>query len=236
LKILRSLLLYSSTAFTTTLSFFIILVAGLINPYSRFCNGVFFSWSWLLCKIAGLKFNVHGLENFDPNKGYVLCPNHRHLFDIPILCVTSKLNIKFAAKKQLFSIPIFGQTLSLIGMVKIDRENTKNAVAELKRAEELISKGVTLVIFPEGTRNKTPEKGMLPFKKGAFQMAINTHQSILPVTIIGSNGVLKGFSATPRTIDIYFHKPIEAKPYINSREALVQLTRAQIESKLNNSL
>ncbi len=222
-------------AISTTISLILLSVFGLINPYSKICQNIFYYWSLIALKLAGVKIDIHGLEHVDPNKGYVLCSNHLHIFDIPVLCVASKLNLRFAAKKELFKIPVFGQAITLIGMIKIDRGNSKEALKELKKVEEVIDKHkVAVGIFAEGTRN-TSGRGLLEFKKGAFMMSMNTHQELLPVTVNGTNKILQGIRVKPRTVNIHFHAPVNPKQYpTEKRDQFMAEVRKTILSKLDD--
>ncbi|MCB0278090.1 MAG: 1-acyl-sn-glycerol-3-phosphate acyltransferase, partial [Calditrichaeota bacterium] len=221
---IRTLILLIDLFVTTTLAFLILIVFGLINPYGRVSQAVFYYWSLMIIKLSGVKIEISGLENYDRSKGYIVAANHKHLYDIPIICVASKLNIRFAAKVELFKIPIFGIAMQLAGMVKIDRGNNQKALDALKQAESAIKQGVSLVIFPEGTRNKGSEQ-MLPFKKGAFMMSINTGQDLLPVTVNRSNTILQGISVKPKTVSIHFHPPVSPKTNMKKRDQFMKDVR-----------
>ena len=231
---IRLLILIIEIVINTILSTLILTVVGLFNPYSKFANQIFYQWSWFIIKISGVKLKVEGLDKFDRNEPYVVATNHRHLFDIPILVIASKLNIRFAAKKELFKIPIFGLALSLIGMVKIDRSNKKKALDVLKKVEQKLREhSVSLVIFPEGTRNKEG-KGLQKFKKGAFMTSLNTGIHILPVSVNGSNLILNSFKCKPREIKVSFHKPLDPNNYgIKERTRFMDETYKNIHSKLD---
>ena len=230
---IRTILLVIDLAISTTIALIVLLFIGLINPYGKAANMVFYSWSWLIIKISGINLQIHGKENFQASKGYIVAANHRNIFDIPIICIASKLNIRFAAKVELFKIPIFGQAITLAGMVKIDRSNKDKALEELKKTEGVIKQGVSLVIFPEGTRNKE-DKGLLPFKKGAFMMSMNTNQDLLPITVNKSNKILQGLSVKPITITIHFHKPVNPATYQGKRDQFMNDVRETILSKLDD--
>ena len=228
---IRFIILVPHMIISTTLCLLTLCLSGIFNPYSQFNNNLFYYWSKLILFNAGVKLNITGLENIDRSHGYILTSNHTHLLDIPVLCVASKLGLRFAAKKELFNIPVFGQALALIGMVKIDRGKTQNALKNLKKIETKINQGVTLAIFPEGTRNRKG-KEMLPFKKGAFMMSINTHQPLLPVSVNKSNTILQGFKLIPGQIDVHFHPPIDPAHYgLEKRKEFMDITRTVIESK-----
>jgi len=116
-------------------------------------------------------------------------------------------------------------------MIKIDRSDKQKALAELKKTEIIIKNGVSLVLFPEGTRNVT-KAPLLPFKKGAFMMSLNTKQDLLAITVNHSNNILQGWSIKPIAVNIHFHKPLSPALYENNRSQFMEDTRQNILSKL----
>lgn len=106
-----------------------------------------------------------------PDVPFLLVGNHRSAFDP--LCTEAALtgkNIAFVAKPGVFKIPVIGEILRRLCFMPIDRENARNAVTTIKRAAELIkSVGLSVGIYPEGTRSRTDE--MLPFHAGSFKIA-----------------------------------------------------------------
>jgi 1-acyl-sn-glycerol-3-phosphate acyltransferase len=228
-SMLRFPFLILSLIFATIISFLMIFFGGWISRYGKFGKAVFYAWSYLVIYISGVRIRVHGKENYDFKKGYILAPNHTHLYDIPALVVGTKLNMKFLAKKELFYIPFFGWTMWMLGMISIDRGNTQKSVESIKKAQNVIEDyGVTLTVFPEGTRSRTGKLGV--FKKGAFMTSYNTNTPLLPVTINGANKILKGFYIMPRFIDIYIHKPLDPKDYVGKREQFMADAREKIHS------
>lgn len=230
---IRALILAVDLVISTIIAFLLLLIFGLINPYSRICGGIFYVWSWLIIKISGIRIDVSGLDNIDPSIGYIVASNHLHLYDIPVIAAASGLNIRFAAKKELFKIPIFGQALYLCGMVRIDRGNTQSALQTLRKTESIMkTHQVSVVLFPEGTRNRDGA-GMLPFKKGAFMMALNTGLPMLPITINRTDSRLQGFSIKPGTVTMHIHPPMDPADYsLDTRQAFMNDLRATISAKL----
>ena len=98
-------------------------------------------------------------------------------------------NIRFIYKKSLTNIPIFGWSLYFGGYVPIDRKNARSAIESLKKAVKKFKKSISIAIFPEGTRSVTGETG--EFKKGIFMLAELAEVDIIPVSIIGTNLILK---------------------------------------------
>ena len=96
--------------------------------------------------------------------------------------------VKFLAKIELFSIPLFGIALARAGSLPVDRSNRQAAVKSIDRAAQAVREGSSIIIFPEGTRS--PTKEMLEFKKGGFVLAIKSGQPIVPISISGAGAVL----------------------------------------------
>ncbi|MFI3305224.1 MAG: lysophospholipid acyltransferase family protein [Rikenellaceae bacterium] len=133
---------------------------------------------------------VEGLENLDSSKSYVIVMNHSSMLDIPILYMLP-LNFRWVSKREVFSIPIFGQFLRLHGDITIERGNGKAAMEQVTRQGcEWIRRGASVAIFPEGTRTRTGEIGR--FKAGAFNLAREAGVEILPVVIDGTRSMIRG--------------------------------------------
>lgn len=148
---------------------------------------MFRNWAKLLIKSCSVECKVQGLENIDPKETYLIVANHRSIADIPIITAALPLNLRIMAKKELFSIPVFGQTMLLYDFVPIDRKNRRNAVKSLENAKKKI-KTLSLLVFPEGTRSKTNQVGK--FKSGALVLA-ESGCMILPVALEGAEKIMR---------------------------------------------
>ena len=117
-----------------------------------------------------------------------------------------------------------------MGMIEVDRTNREAATTSIDRAVAEITAGRCIVLFPEGTRSR--EEGMLPFKKGAFVLAIKAQADIVPFTQIGVDKILKPGSMClyPGKIKLIVHDPIPTKGLtMDDRDALLKQTRDTIE-------
>ena len=127
--------------------------------------------NWLLI-LLGIRHRVAGEEKIPADRPYLLVCNHRSAFDP--LCTAAALtdvDMVFVAKPGIFRIPVIGTVLRKLCFLPIDRENPRNAVTTIKRAAELIQQvGLSVAIYPEGTRNKESE-ALLPFHAGSFKIA-----------------------------------------------------------------
>jgi 1-acyl-sn-glycerol-3-phosphate acyltransferase len=141
-------------------------------------------WGRSLLRIAHIPVRVEGLEHLDPDQAYVYAANHRSNFDIYVLVSLLPGKILFVAKKSLFHVPVFGQALTRMGSVSVDRSNLQEAIRSLNLATALVRGGSSMIIFPEGTRGTSRE--LLPFKKGVFVMALKAGQPIVPISISGT--------------------------------------------------
>ncbi len=184
--------------------------------------------------LVGVRVEAKGLELTDPKQTYIFTPNHQSFIEVPLLVTYLKHNFAYLAKKELFKYPIWKQGIKLIGVVPIDRSNTQSAVESARLATEKLRHGKSYVIYPEGTRSR--DGRLLPFKKGAFMMAIEAGVPIVPVSISGSTKIMpKGeIKIFPSTVYITVHEPISTTGY--TRENITELmktTRAKIVSALN---
>lgn len=180
------------TVFTSVVGLLVTLVAAptvvviaTFNDSSPWIDRIIRSWSraWLAASQTELK--VVGRENVDPETSYVVVCNHLSALDIMACFLAVPLPIRYLAKKELFRIPILAQGMRSVGIIEVDRSARSAIHAQVnRRAKELVDKGRSLIIYPEGTR---PRDGVLdPFRKGAFTMAIASQLPVLPVTIHGS--------------------------------------------------
>lgn len=146
------------------------------------------NWSRRLLKLAGVKVTVRGLENI-PEGAAVFVSNHQGLFDIPtLLCFLDKPH-GLIAKKEAEKIPAIRTWMRYLGCIFLDRENARSAMASLREGTELLKKGYSITIFPEGTRSRGDEMG--DFKNGAFKMAEKAKVPLIPVRINGTYKVME---------------------------------------------
>lgn len=130
---------------------------------------------------------VYGVENIPESGGIIFVSNHKHAFDPVGIMIHTDRMVHYLAKISLFK-GIHGKMLESIGIIKVDRSK-KNPLAVME-AEEVLNNGGAIGIFPEGTRNRSGE-GLLPFKKGAVRMAIETKSLIVPCAIRGNYRIFR---------------------------------------------
>lgn len=171
-----------------------------------------------------------GLQKVTPGRGCIFVGNHRSFIDILAAYVILPGDLRFLGKKEIFRIPMVSFALKTMGMIEVDRSNHEAATQSIARAAKELAAGRSIVLFPEGTRSR--QKDMLPFKKGAFVLAIQTQAPIVPFTILGAEPILRPgtMQLYPGTVRIVIHEPIETKGMtIEDRGDLLEKARRVIE-------
>ena len=129
------------------------------------------------------RFKVRGGRLKNPRKPYVVVANHESYADVFLLsCFPWEM--KWLSKDTAFKIPLMGWMMQMAGDIKLVRGNRDSAADAIVQCRDRLNKRVSIMIFPEGTRSRTSE--MLPFKDGAFRLAIETGAPILPIAVAGT--------------------------------------------------
>lgn len=185
-------------------------------------------WSPGMIRVAaGARLKVEGGEKVEFDKPAVFVCNHQGIMDIPSLFIALPVNVRFVAKKQLRNLPFIGWYMALAGYVFVDRANRKAAVESLAEAAEKIARGVSVIVFPEGTR--TRDGKILPFKKGPFALAMKAGVPVVPVALEGSYKIYRKGSIAGsfgEEIRVHIGEPIPtAGLNEGDREDLMRRTR-----------
>ncbi len=170
-------------------------------------------WAKCTLAISDIKVTIKGLSNLEPGKSYIYMPNHMSNFDIPVLQAYLPVQFRWLAKAELYKIPIFGQAMKSAGYISIDRSDRKSAIESLNQAAMIIRNGVSVIIFPEGTRSRSHK--IQPFKKGGFFLAVDSGVSIVPIIIHGTDQIMptKKISIKPGNVTLEITKPIISSNY-----------------------
>lgn len=206
-----------------------VLIAAALGMRAR--PGGFFDraarkWSRLLLRAAGTPVEVRGLEHVPPPP-VVFVANHASLFDILALVATLPGTVRFVAKKELLRVPLFGPAMKAAGHIAIDRQNRQAAFEAYEVAAQIITGGVSAVVFPEGTRSRTGQ--LQDFKKGPFVLAIAAQVPIVPMWIANTFDIMpKGSRKLHRhPIPLCYGPPIATAGLgYDDRMALLERTRA----------
>ncbi|WP_231505656.1 lysophospholipid acyltransferase family protein [Bacillus sp. EB01] len=145
-------------------------------------------WSRNIMKLTGSKVTVIGEENI-PKGAVVFISNHEGDFDVPVLLGYLSKPFGFISKVEVKKVLIMRKWMELINCVFMDRGDRRQAIASLREGAEMLKKGHSLVIFPEGTRSKGGVVGM--FKSGSFRLPKDGEVPIIPISIQGTSNVFE---------------------------------------------
>lgn len=202
----------------------------------RWSNKVIIAWGKAGCFLFGVKVRVMGREK-RPDSGGVVLFNHRSFFDI--LALYSEFpEMRFGAKIELFSIPVFGATMKALGTLPIARGNREAAIRVLQDSYEAARQGRQYALSPEGGRNTG--EGILPFKAGPFMVAIEAGVPVIPLLIHGADQVWPKAKIIPATrawsseIVMQVLDPISVQGYtVKTRDQLQAVTRERMITALS---
>jgi 1-acyl-sn-glycerol-3-phosphate acyltransferase len=160
---------------------------------------------------SGIQVKVSGKENLEKYKSYIFVANHHSYIDTTALFAYAGTKIGLIAKKEVLKVPVLGRGMGFINFVAIDRSNPQRAVATMNRVREIVDGGYSFGVFAEGTRAMPGE--LLPFKKGAFHVAMQTGAAVIPVAIKNTDYLMgkKTGVVNPGTMEIVLLPAIETK-------------------------
>jgi 1-acyl-sn-glycerol-3-phosphate acyltransferase len=182
------------------------LVSTLVDRRGRFAHRCAQWWAKLILTTTGVRVRTVGEHRLAEHASYVFAANHQSIYDIPIVFASLPRQLRIIAKASLGRFPFLGWHLRRSGHMLVDRERPGAGV--LKRMSRLVRHGVSLVVFPEGSRSLDGTVGR--FKGGLFLLAIDAKLPVVPVSIVGSRHVMKKGRLTvqPGEVRIVIHEPI----------------------------
>jgi 1-acyl-sn-glycerol-3-phosphate acyltransferase len=166
------------------------------------------TWSRLILATTGVRVDVVGLERLVPGRTYVFVANHQSIYDIPILFWSLPFQLRIISKESLGRFPFLGWHLRRTGHLLVDRSR-RSHTRVVDWASSLTAKGLSLIVFPEGTRSR--DGRVAEFKGGSFFLALEAGLPVAPISVVGSRHVmLKGRLATyPGRVQLVIHDPID---------------------------
>jgi len=161
--------------------------------------------------LAGITYEVRGLEHIPSDRAVLYVGNHRSYFDIVMGYTTVPAPTGFIAKKEMIGIPLLSQWMVQMNCLFLDRSNIKEGLKTILTGIEKVKGGISMWIFPEGTRNKNAdETDMLPFHDGSFKIATRAKSPIIPIAISNSANIWEANfpKMSPTHVVIEYGKPI----------------------------
>jgi 1-acyl-sn-glycerol-3-phosphate acyltransferase len=183
------------------------LVSSLFDRRGYFAHRCARAWSWLILRTTKVRVAVAGLERLTPGTTYVFVANHQSHYDTPVVFSSLPFQLRIIAKESLARFPVLGWHLKRGGHLFVDRRNPDRG-GILKRWRALVSEGLSLIIYAEGTRSA--DGRVARFKGGSFLLAIEAGLPVVPVAVIGTRKVMpKGRLRTePADVELVIHDPI----------------------------
>jgi 1-acyl-sn-glycerol-3-phosphate acyltransferase len=184
--------------------------------------GVFIGALRVTMRIAGIHIRVEGTEHIPPGV-CVFASNHASNIDPVALVPNIPRRVALLAKKEVFSVPILSKALHLARLVPVDRADREAAAESVDIAVEYLKEGLSFLVYPEGTRS--PDGHLLPFKKGTFVMAIRAGVPVVPVSLAGTQRLMRkgDWTLHPGEVIVRYGPPVDASEYSpDQREGLRQ--------------
>lgn len=168
-------------------------------------------WGRWVCAAAGIRIQVEGRENLD--KAAVIVANHQSALEVFIVPAVIPHKVRFMAKKEVGNIPFFGWIFRATGQILIDRGDPAAAIAAIDASLATLPKGVSVYVCVEGTRSA--DGSLLPFKKGAFHIAMRLGLPVVPMTIDRAHLLMRKHAWLPRpgTVQIRIGAPIDTSSW-----------------------
>ena len=214
-------------------------LAGIVGiPYSllkRDITQLYWVAMWIVkmgVRAAGIRVEVEGIENIPAGRSCIFMCNHVSNLDPPVVLPVLPRRCSVLLKKELMSIPILGTAMRMGQFVPVERGGRRDAAqASVKAAAEALRSGLSLMVFPEGTRSRNGRLSM--FKKGPFFLTQQTGAPIVPIALSGTESMMRKGSVgiTPGVARVRFLPVIEPSQFA-SREETLRVVRTAIAEAL----
>ncbi len=201
---------------------------GAYDKATRICH----TWIRPLMRIAGVQLHKEGEENLEQDRPVLYVGNHQGDMDILLIMRELEGLYSIIAKIETKKIPIVSQWMANADCIFMDRGNPRQTLESIKRAQDLLTEGRTVVVFPEGTRSQGPE--MNEFKSGALRCALKAKVPVVPFVIDGSYKVFEQ-QRRLKPADVYFQilPAIEPETFAGMKtHELSALVQQQIQDEL----
>jgi 1-acyl-sn-glycerol-3-phosphate acyltransferase len=193
-------------------------------------------WAKSILGASGIKVKVKGIENLDLEKPCVFMCNHQSNFDIFVLFSALPAQFRWIAKAELFKIPLFGRAMRGAGYISIERKDRRKAIQSLREAADKIRSGVSVMIFPEGTRSLDGNIG--EFKKGVFFLAHDAGVQIIPVVLNGTWSIMSkdSLAIRPGNVTLSILPPVNVTDYSKTdKSRLIEDVREKIVKEFESN-
>ena len=189
-------------------------IIGKFNPHARDISSLrIVQWGFkVILRMSGVRTTVIGEENI-PDEPVLFIGNHRSFFDILLTYTRCRSKTGYVAKKEMEKIPLLSTWMKFLYCLFLDRHDPKEGMKTILKAIEYVKNGISICIFPEGTRNKGEELTLLPFKEGSFKIADKTGCAVVPISLNNTAAIFENqFPRIRKThVVIEYGKPVYPK-------------------------
>ena len=161
--------------------------------------------------VGGVKVTFIGEENVPKDTPVLYIGNHRSFFDIPLTYPRCPIRTGYVAKKEMEKVPLLSTWMKRLHCLFLDRKDIKQGLKTILEAIEKVKSGISICIFPEGTRNKNEsELELLPFHEGSFKISTKAKCPIIPIAISNSANIWEAHfpKVKPTHVIVEYGKPI----------------------------
>ena len=216
-----------------------VILLSFLDPYAERSARLIRFWARGVLWVCRVKVHVHGRHRLPLDRAVLFMANHQSNFDIPILMAAfDTLQVRWVSKQEVRKVPVLGLCMQVTHQVLVDRDSPTQAISVIRQVKKLLDAGISVVLFPEGTR--TRDGHLQPFKPGGFAVAVATGAPVVPVTLKGSGAIWPpgGLALRPGTVEVVFGEPIQVDIHANkktAREDLLTKVQEAIATCYNDS-
>ena len=215
---------------------------GKVNPHARdisslrIVQGAFY----VIAFLSGCHVTVKGMENVPKDEAVLYIGNHRSYFDVVLTYARCPGLTSYMAKKEVARVPLLSTWMRFLHCLFLDRKDIKQGLKTILAAIDLIKNGISVCIFPEGTRSTGPEQTeLLPFHEGSFKVATKTDCLIVPMAITNTSRIFEDHIPFIRSTDVVieYGKPFRPSELTKAqKKGIGGYTRGIIQEMVQNNL
>lgn len=237
---IRSFLILLFLAIYFIISLPLMLIGLIIQQFNmNLRNNLAYSWLKVGLKIvtivSGIKLTLNGLDNIPQDRAVLFTGNHTSLFDIVVTYPYLKRPTGYISKKEIKKVPILSWIMYFLNCIFLDREDPRSGLNMVLKSAESITNGVSMFLFPEGTRSKTGE--LLDFKEASFKIVSKSKCTVVPVAITGTADIFENHFPKIKSakVTVTFGEPIDTADWSRAEfKELPSITRDRIATLLDN--
>jgi 1-acyl-sn-glycerol-3-phosphate acyltransferase len=220
---------WTAIALATTVFGLLAILTSWVPPRGRLYLFWARAWARALLLLTGIPATVEVAGEAAELPQAIYMSNHESGIDILLLLLAIRQDVRFLAKKSLFFVPFMGWSMWLAGFVPVDRKRTERAKEVLSSLDRALARGLSILVFPEGTRSRDGRLGA--FRKSGFLTALKSGVPIVPVGVSGARAVLgaQGMVVRRGPVRVRAGRPIGTRDLgVRDRPALMKAVRAEI--------